>query len=297
MEKLIIKKRKEIAAWKVDASEVCPNTLLVVDEGLVVFVKVDGEFKYTSKSGITVHSLFNPTKSTKLFGGKKPYTECEVTVIDTETSFNSEWGFGGPNAITCKDKEVGIRAKVRAFGTFTYKIEDYFGFARSLNFEEKDTVSREELRDELRSGCVTVVRAVLASKLANETPDECQSHMVAYREEIRKALDKALVSRGLAVNDFEIGSLQYSSEHEAKLDAIDDAKFDNVLGAIKNEGRRDDLTVKKQEADIDISLINANKGSADASDANNAKIYCQRCGEANVATARFCSKCGNKIRN
>lgn len=300
MEKLVIKKRDEITAWTVDAKEVCPNTLLDISDGLVVFVKIDGESKYTSKGGITVHNLFNPTKKTKFFGGKTPYANCEITAIDTATQFKSEWGFGG---LSCKDKDLGIRAKVNAFGTFSFSIEDYFGFVRSLNLDENKTaVTREEMRDSLRDDCVSIVKSYISAKLAATSLEECQANMASQFKDIRKLLDKELMSRGLVVHGFE-GQFNYTPEHEAKLDAVDDAKLGNIIGGLKNEGRRDDLTVTKDEAGIAIDIINATRGSnnnrksGDDSDnkPSEKKIYCSRCGEANSASSRFCSKCGEKL--
>lgn len=304
MEKLEIKKREGILAWSVNAEGLTPNTILSFATGLVVFVKINGESKYTSKSGVTVRELFNPGKNcflTKLFTGNKPYESPEVIVIDTDTQFDSEWGFSG---LSCRDKEIGIRAKARSYGIFSYKIEDYLTFVSSLNFDEtKDHLKRETLRDELRASCVSVVQAFLSEKIAAEGLEECQAHRGTYKEAIRKNLDKLFMVRGITVYNFEIMDLQYAADHEAKLDAIDNIKLENAKGALKNEGRRDDLTVEREEVDIGIGVIKAIKGTDKDSDKKSGgekkheekKIFCSRCGEANPSSASFCFKCGEKL--
>ena len=140
MKKIEIRKnaQEEVVCWKVECAGATPNTELVIEEGIVVIVKVDGESKYTSKSKATIYSLFTPGKTTKLFGGNKAYDSCEIIAIDVDTKFDSEWGLAGPNAIQCKDAEIGIRAKAVAFGHFYYNIEDFFTFVRFLKLEGRN---------------------------------------------------------------------------------------------------------------------------------------------------------------
>ena len=287
-----VDRRNGIICWKVDCNGAAPNTVLSLEEGIVAFVKLKGESKYTSKSKSTIYSLFKPGKSTKLIGGSKAYEECEIIAVDTETKFDSEWGLGGPTAIPCKDKEIGIRAKAAAFGNFYYTIEDYFGFVKSLKFGDSNQITREAIREELRASCVGVVRSFLTEKLANKTLEECQANINKYCVEIKKLLDKALIARGLSVCDFTIGDLHYAPNHEARLDKVDGARFENVLGKIKNEGRRDDISIEKEESEIDIGIINALKGNPKTV----TKTPCPRCKELNENTAGYCSKCGEKLQ-
>ena len=74
---------------------------------------------------------------------------------------------------------------------------------------------------------------------------------------MKRELDKELVSRGLSVQKVEIGNLQYAPDHEAKRDIVDDAKFDNVVGGIENEGKRDDISVDMERAKVAEKLIKA----------------------------------------
>lgn len=259
IEKIEIKKnsQKEIVCWKVDCAGVAPNTELVLEEGIVVIVKIDGESTYTSKTKSTIYSLFTPGKEKKLFGGNKVYDNCEIIAIDVDTNFDSEWGLAGPNAIPCKDKEIGIRAKAVAYGHFYYNIEDFFTFARSLKLDGRSAITRHEIREELRSTCTGIVKSYLAAKLAENTIEECQAKLSAYCNDMKKQLDKELVSRGLSVHKVEIGNLQYAKDHEDKLDIVDEAKFENVVGAIENEGKRDDISVDMERAKVAEKLIRA----------------------------------------
>ena len=259
VEKIEIRKnsRDEIVCWKVDSTGVTPNTELVLEEGIVAIVKIDEESKYTSKNKSTIYSLFNPGKTTKLFGGNKVYDSCEIVAIDVDTKFDSEWGLAGPNAIQCKDAEIGIRAKAVAFGHFYYNIEDFFTFVRFLKLDGRNEVTRHEIREELRGTCTGIVRTYLAARLAEGTIEQCQAKLSTYCKDIKRELDKELVSRGLSVHKVEIGNLQYAPDHEAKRDIVDDAKFDNVVGGIENEGKRDDISVDMERAKVAEKLIKA----------------------------------------
>ena len=293
MEKLIIKKREEIALWKVNAEAVCPNTEIELDDGIVMLVKVEGQRKVCSKTSFTVNSLLNPGKSTKLFGGKKPYSDCELFAVDVSSDFESEWGVAGENAMRCFDTEFEVDAKAVAFGMYKYKIQDYFEFASCFSLGEREEISRADVREYLRSECVGVVQPYLASKIAGGLR-AAQASMAGFVEDVKFRLNKSLERKGVEIVAFTIKNLDYEPAHLQNREALKQAKIGVTIKGVVNDGRRDDISVDKAASEVDIGYINALNGNGGEA-ASSPKVFCSRCGEANDAKDNFCHKCGEKL--
>ena len=305
MEKLVIKKRvsEEMACWKVPCEGIYPNTVVEADPGLTILVNVDGQNKLTTKRSFTVHSLLNPGQNTKFIGGKKPYARCEIFAIDISTEFKSEWGLAGPTALPCYDSEFGVEAKAVCFGEYFYNIDDFFSFVRWLPMGDREQISRDDVREYLRSQTAGIAQSHLNAVLANRDIKVCQSKLGEIAEAIRGELNKKFDSKGLTVHSFIVSNLEYEPAHKANREILKAAKVNVKLKEIVNEGRRDDISVEKDQSEVDIAYINAynnvhsekEKKESKAEDAA-AKIYCPRCGEANNANVNYCFKCGEALR-
>lgn len=297
MEKLVIKKRtaEEMACWKVDANGVCPNTVVESDSGLALIFNIEGTRKMTAKSPVVVNSLLNPGKTTKLFGGKKPYSSCEIYAIDMSTEFKSEWGLAGPGAISCYDAEFEVDAKAVCFGEFFYKIDDLFAFTASLPLGEKNEISRNDVREFFRAQTAGVAGAYLASKLASRDLRECRAKLSVYSEEIKEQLNKSLESKGVTVYTFIVSNLDFEPSHKVHREKLKEAKIGVVIKGVENEGRRDDLSVDKEKSEIEIGYIKAQAGDNAPDTQNGNKVTCPRCGEVNDNSTNYCRKCGEKL--
>lgn len=302
MEKLVIKKKDEMACWKINGSEVCPNTVIEADAGLTILVHVEGQDKLTTKRTFTINSLLNPGHNNKLFGGKKPYGSCEIVVIDISTEFKSEWALAGDNAIPCKDEEFDVDARAVCFGEYNYTINDFFSFARWLPMGQKNELSRGDLREFLRSQTAGIARAHVSPVITARGLSGCQAKLGEISEDVREELDRMFSSKGLSVNSFIISKLDFEPTHLVNREALKRAKVAVKVNSVVNEGRRDDISVDKAQSEVDISYINALKGSnkkEDNKDDKNevqGKVFCSRCGEPNDSKDNYCSKCGEPLR-
>ncbi len=302
MEKITIKKRTNIACWKVPCDGACPNTVIESDDGLTLIVYVENDRKITSKHSVTLNSLVNPGKQNKLIGGWKPYTSCEIYAIDMGTEFKSEWGFAGPAAINCFDPDLEVEAKAVCFGEYCYVIDDFFSFIRALPMGDKDEFSKNDVREFLRSITAGTARGYVSAKIAGKDLNACQAHVGEYAEDIKYELNKQFDSKGVTVNSFTI-NLDYEPSHKVAREALKGAKVDVKIKGIVNEGRRDDISVAKAASEVDIGIIKAVKGgdSSKSSDhhkeeKNKGKIFCSRCGEPNNTDSNYCKKCGEKLK-
>ena len=300
MEKLVIKKRtsEEMACWKVSAEGVCPNTVIETDRGITLLVSVDGNNLMTAKNSFVVNSLVNPGKTTKLFGGKKPYASCEIYAIDMSTEFKSEWGLAGPSALPCYDDEFGVDAKAVCFGEYYYTVDDFYSFTRALPLGEKNEISRDDVREYFRSQTTAVVKSFLSSKVAGKDVKVCQGKLTEYSSDIKDQLNKVFDSKGITVQTFLVSNLDFEPTHKVYREKLKETKIGVKIKEVENDGRRDDISVDKERSEIDIGIIkaiNGTDGDSDGKKSSGKKIRCSRCGEENDANDNYCFKCGEKL--
>ena len=299
MEKLTVKKRENIACWKVDCEGVYPNTVISLDAGVTLLVKEGTKSVVCSKSGVTIFSLLNLGKKKKLIGGKTPYKDCEIYAVDTSSDFKCEWGLAGGKALSCKDPEFDVDAKAIARGTYQHHIRDYFKFLSCFSFENKSEVTRENARDYFRTETESVVGPYLAPKVAAGVAS-AQANMGTFSSDIKYMLNRHLANKGVEVTAFAIDAIDYEPAHKANRDALNKAKIGVTIKGVVNDGRRDDISVDKEASEIDIGIINALKGNGGApaakgNDKPAKKITCSRCSTENDASVNYCSRCGEKL--
>lgn len=300
-----IKKRssEEVACWKVAAEQVTPNTVVSAEQGVTVVLKINGQMKFImgSEGAKVVNSLFNPGKGAKLFGGNKPYENVEIYAIDQTSEFFAEWGLAGNMAIPSYDHENDVHCNVVAFGEYFYKIENFANFIGTFSFDN-GVVTRDDIREFLRAETAGVIKSYLTTKLNAYGLRKCQTMLEDFAEDLKDTINKHLDAKGLTVYNLVVLKLSYDPKHQSVIGIIDNAKLDVRVRQIRNVGDRDDLTVVRDAADIDIAIIRAEQGTDVNTNNNNGNnnnsqghvIVCPRCGERNV-NSNYCSKCGEKL--
>lgn len=300
MERLVVKKRDNIACWKVDAEGVYPNTVIELASGVTLLIKAEGKSVVCAKSGITLVSLLTPGKKSKLIGGKTPYDHCEIYAVDTTSDFRCEWGLAAGKALNCKDPEFNVEAKAIARGTYQHHIKDYFKFISCFSFDNKTDITRENVRDYFRTEAENVVAPYLGPKVAAGV-EVAQVNMGSYTEDIKYILNRNLANKGVEVVSFAIDAIDYEPAHKVHREALKKAKIGVAIKGVINDGRRDDISVEKDASEIDIGIINAlngnggNNGSSKSEEKPSKKVTCSRCGEENDAKDNYCAKCGEKL--
>ena len=294
MEKLVITKKEGITLWKVACEGIAPNTVVSLENGVMLLVTVDGQRYVCSKSSFTVNSLVNPGKNTKFLGGKKPYADCEIYAVDISSNFKSEWGVAGQYALNSYDEEFGVEAKAVAFGEYSYVVRDFFAFASVFSSKKATEISREDVREYFRSETVSVVVPYLSSKVGGGLK-AAQTRLQEYSEDLQYHLNSHFGKNGIEVASFGIVSLDFEPAHKANREALKNAKVGVAIRSVVNEGRRDDISVEKEASEIDIGIINALNGNGTRSAKEARKIKCSRCGEENDGSSNYCYKCGESF--
>lgn len=308
-----IRKRANIACWKRTLTDACPNTVIELDKGLTALVKIDGVSKVLTTERTVLNGLLHPGKGAKLIGGNKPYARCEIFVFDQSTEFQAEWGLAGSNALACRDfdfgktradgSKEGIDCKAVATGSFYYKIEDFLGFANTVDLDDKGEISRDRIREELRAEVCAVAKTCLESYLTSAGLEECRGALLKIADEIKRKVIQILVQKGINVYNFVIEQLDYAPEHRVNRDRRTDIIVETSLSEIENQGKRDDIGVealRAQNVTIPIMEAEAHKIAAEHGVLADAKKpepkFCPQCGGKVWESNNFCQHCGAKLK-
>lgn len=298
MKKIQIKKRssEEVVCWRVDSEGVCPNTQIETDGNITVVVKVGNETGIQMGSLATVHGLLNPGKTTKMFGGNKPYEKIDIFAIDQSSEFNAEWAIAGEFAIPCVDPDHGVDCFAIAYGEYCYKIINFNTFLSTLSLDNNGEITRDFVREYLRNETTGIIKAYLTGEINRSNIKDCQARMDEISEELKEKINRNLEVKGLSVYNFTVMKLSYDLRHAAIRGIVDDEKMKVTIKKIGNDGKLDDVAVDRARADIALDFYKAEK---ELEEAKNKKgdveyVFCSRCGEKNVM-GNYCKKCGEKL--
>ncbi len=177
-----------------------------VNEGNIADVFSPGRFKLTTNTLPILTTLMNWDK---MF--KSPF-KSEVYFFSTREQIDQRWGTQQP--INIRDKEFGV-IRLRAFGTFSYRIEDPTTFYQKLSGSRQEyTVA--ELDGQLRSMIITTMATKLGS---NEIPFlDMAGNQTKFSEQLKSALDPAFFEYGLKLASFLIQSITLPDELQKYLD-------------------------------------------------------------------------------
>ncbi len=208
-----------------------------VNEGTVADTFSPGRYKLTTQTLPILTSLLNWDK---MF--KSPF-KSEVYFFSTREQLDQRWGTQQP--ITVRDKEFGA-IRLRAFGTFSYKIDEPTTFYQKVS-GTRENYTVVDLDGQLRSMIVTSIATQLGkSEIAFL---DMAGNQTAFSEMLKKELDMAFMSYGLKLETFLVQSITLPDELQEYLDKrsasnlVGDldkyAKFqaaDSIAAAAQNPG-------------------------------------------------------------
>jgi VCBS repeat-containing protein len=179
---------------------------MFVNEGNIADTFSPGLHRLSTQNLPILTTLLNWDKAFK-----SPF-KSEVYFFSTREQIDQRWGTQAP--ITVRDKEFGV-IRLRAHGTFTYKIDEPTTFYQKISgTREKYTV--DELDGQLRSLIVTTI----ASKLGKgDVPFvDMAGNQLKFSEELKKELDMPFFNYGLRLTNFFVQSVTLPEELQQYLD-------------------------------------------------------------------------------
>lgn len=191
---------------------------MFVNEGNVADVFSPGRYSLSTQNLPILTTLLNWDKAFK-----SPF-KSEVYFFSTREQIDQRWGTAQP--IQIRDKEFGV-IRLRAFGTFSYQIEEPTTFYQKISGTRADyTVS--ELDGQLRSMIITHMATKLGQ--AETAFLDMAANQVKFSEMMKSELDLPFLQYGLKLNTFLVQSVTLPEELQQYLDKQSQM---NLVGDLK----------------------------------------------------------------
>ena len=262
-----------------------------------------GNTPILSKLGAWKHGFNSPFKS-------------EVYFVNTKQFTDLKWGTSNP--VMMRDTDFGM-VRLRAFGIYSIRVVDPAAFIKEVAGTNAHFVT-EDIEGQLKRTLVSGFSDALAeSKIAAL---DLASNYDELGKFCRMKMADDFKGFGLELTKFAIENVSLPAEVEAAMDkrtsmgVIGDvgryAQFqaaDAMRDAAQNTGGGGAATGAGLGAGFAIgnamagamsnAMNQSNQSQAGASQAGGAaaaaKLNCSKCGTPNLAAAKFCSDCGNKM--
>lgn len=179
---------------------------LFVNEGNVADIFSPGRYKLTTQNLPILTTLMNWDKQFK-----SPF-KSEVYFYSTREQIDQRWGTQSP--ITIRDKEFGP-IRIRAFGTYSYKIEEPSTFYQKVS-GSREYYSVTDLDGQLRSAIVTSMASMFGK---GDIPFlDMAANQTLFSEQLKKELDQPFWDYGLKLCTFFVQSITLPEELQKQLD-------------------------------------------------------------------------------
>lgn len=179
---------------------------LFVNEGNIADIFSPGKYRLTTQNLPILTTLMNWDKAFK-----SPF-KSEVYFYSTREQIDQRWGTQSP--ITIRDKEFGP-IRIRAFGTYSYKIEEPSTFFQKVS-GSREYYSVTDLDGQLRSATVTSIASMFGK---GDVPFlDMAANQTLFSEHLKKELDQSFWDYGLKLCTFFVQSITLPEELQKQLD-------------------------------------------------------------------------------
>jgi membrane protease subunit (stomatin/prohibitin family) len=144
-------------------------------------------------------------------GFNSPF-KSDLYFFSTRTQLDQKWGTQQP--ITVRDKDYGP-IRIRAFGTFTYRIRDPKVFFKKVS-GTRERYTTTDMEGQLRSVVATSIASHLASAAISFV--DMAANQLKFSETLLGMLDPDFAQYGLKLETFHVQSVSLPEELQAKLD-------------------------------------------------------------------------------
>lgn len=138
----------------------------------------------------------------------------DVYFFSTREQINQQWGTQAP--ITIRDKSYGV-IRLRAFGTYSYKIADPRLFYQKIS-GTRDVYKAQEMDEQLRAIILTSMGAMFGN--ANVDFIDMAANQLVFSEQLQKELKKPFADYGLELAKFFVQSITLPEELQEHLDKV-----------------------------------------------------------------------------
>jgi membrane protease subunit (stomatin/prohibitin family) len=195
-----------------------------VNEGKIADVFGPGNFTLTTN---TLPLLTNLKNWDKFFDS--PF-KSDVVFFSTRIQTGRKWGT--PQPITIRDADFDM-IRVRAFGMYSYRIADAKKFYTEIS-GTREIYTRDDIEEQLRG----IMMAGIASSLgAGKVPFlDMAANQDLMAKTVKEDLNQAFAQYGLALDQFNVASLNLPDELQKALDERISAGMKGGMSASKMAG-------------------------------------------------------------
>lgn len=306
--------REDVIFWKWSNDEIKKGSKLIIRAGQdAIFMyngKIEGIFK--DEGSFDIESQIVPFLST-LKGFKFGFNSgirAEVLFINTK-EFLIKWGT--KNAISIPAPNLPGGMPIRAFGTFTCKVDDYLAL-----IEKIAGVKKQYTVDDVKERVISMVDQLLMKWIAREGKDmfNLQANSFDIGKGIKDDLDMEMVKIGITITGFNIESFSYPEsvrkmqERAASESMMGDMNKHMQMAMTENlakgnttsstanamAGMQMGMMMGQQMTNaMQTAMNNISSGQQQAQSGNGSvPNFCPNCG-SKTNGANFCSNCGTKL--
>jgi len=306
--------------YRYPGEEFVAGTQLIVGEGQVaVFVKGGQAQDYFTAGTHTLSTSNIPLLQGIInipFGGKTPYT-AEIYFINKTSKLDMNWGTVDP--IQLIDPKYNIKLRIRAFGQFGMKVDDYRVFLTELigSMNPLEVVNYTKMINYFKGVLVMKTKSLIAQAIINNKVSALE--ISASIDEISKFCMTEISNEfnrfGLKVVNFYVQSINFPDEDFEEINKIlrDKASFD-IIGDQRYVTKRSFDTMETaagNEGGVAGTMVGAGVGlgvglglggamggltsTINTSNTQQNQNKCSNCGNENALGITFCGECGNRI--
>lgn len=238
------------------------------------------------------------------YGFESPF-KSDVYFVNTKQFTNQKWGTKNP--IIIRDADYGA-VRVRAFGTYSFKVDDPFVFLSELS-GTNSSFSTNDITDWLRSMVVTRISDIIGE---SKIPIlDMAGNLVELGGMVEQQLDETFKGMGLKLSKF---NFENFSMPEALEKALDESTSLGILGknmntymmkaqadALKDAAKNPGMAGATMGAGMGLGL-GASMGQMfgnmntqqpqQSQQPQSGTVPCAKCGAAMNPKAKFCPECG-----
>jgi len=311
---------KEWLIYRYPGESIVAGSQLIVGEGQVaIFVKGGQALDYFTAGTYTLSTSNIPLLQSVInfpFGGRTPFT-AEIYFINKTSKLDINWGTLDP--IQLVDPKYNIKLRIRAFGQFGMKVDDYRVFLTELigSMNPLEVVSYAKMINYFKGVLVMKTKSLIAQAIIHNKVSALE--ISASIDEISKYCKEEISGEfnrfGLKVVNFYIQSINFPDEdfdeinkilrEKASFDIIGDKRyitkrsFDTMETAAGNEGG---IAGTMASAGVGIGVgfgvggvMSGIASNLNTSVTQQSQNICPKCGKLNADGVIFCGECGNKI--
>lgn len=312
--------RKEWLVYRYPGEEFVAGSQLIVGEGqIAVFVKGGQAFDYFTAGTYTLSTSNIPLLQKFInipFGGKTPFT-AEIYFINKTAKLDINWGT--PDPIQLIDPKYNIKLRVRAFGQFGLKVDDYRVLLTELigSMNPLEVVNYNKMTEYFKGVLVMKVKALVAKAIIINKISalEISASIDEISNFCKSDISEEFNRFGLKIVNFFIKSINFPDEDFEAINKIlqDKAAFD-IIGDQRYVTKRSFDTIEAaagNESGVAGAFVGAGMGLGFGVGAGNslagisanlntnvpqtAQNKCSKCGKEYAEGVVFCSECGNRL--